>query len=110
MDTPQTNPEGYANTRVMNQVGLYRGNGDDCMLRLTHGTSDDNVHFQQTLQLVDALQQEGALFELMIYPGGLHGYRGYQGLHSTREDLIFWYRYLLDQAAPSDVVDGSLFD
>ena len=110
MDTPQTNPEGYAKTRVMNQVNLYRGDLDDHMLRLTHGTSDDNVHFQQTLQLVDALQKEGALFELMIYPGGLHGYRGYQGMHSTREDLVFWYRYLLDQDAPSDVLDGSLFE
>ena len=110
MDTPQTNPEGYAKTRVMNQVDLYRGDRNTSMLRLTHGTSDDNVHFQQTLQLVDAMQKEGALFELMIYPGGLHGYRGYQGMHSTREDLVFWYRYLLDQEAPADIIDGSLWN
>lgn len=109
MDTPQTNPEGYDKTRVKDHVSLYRGDGKSSMLRLTHGTSDDNVHFQQTLQLVDAFHQVGALFELMIYPGGFHGYRGYQGQHSTREDMIFWYKYLLEKEAPAEVIDGSIF-
>ena len=66
------------------------------MLKLTHGTGDDNVHFQQTLQLVDALQKEGASFELMVYPDGMHGYRGYQGKHFLEENRAFWLKYLKD--------------
>ena len=65
------------------------------MLRLTHGTGDDNVHFQNTLQLVDELQSQGKGFELMIYPDGMHGYRGAQGAHSSASDRSFWERYLL---------------
>ena len=65
------------------------------MLKLTHGTGDDNVHFQNTLQLIDVLHQMGADFEFMIYPDGMHGYRGYQGEHSAAADREFWKKYLL---------------
>lgn len=99
MDTPQDNPEGYEFTRVWNRVEKYRG-GEGSMLKLTHGTSDDNVHMQSTMQLVDALQKANKEFELMLYPGGLHGYRGKQAVHSDKMDYIFWYRYLLGQDAP----------
>ena len=99
MRTPQTNPEGYEQNRVTGLVSAYPvkyGSGDDgsVMLRLTHGTGDDNVHFQNTLQLVDELQRQGRKFELMIYPDGMHGYRGYQGQHSWEADKAFWLKYL----------------
>ena len=64
------------------------------MLKLTHGTGDDNVHFQNTLKLVDALQAGGKKFELMIYPDGMHGYRGYQGKHFSAANRAFWLKYL----------------
>ena len=67
------------------------------MLKLTHGTGDDNVHFQNTLQLIDVLHRQGAVFDFMIYPDGMHGYRGYQGIHFAEENHAFWKRYLLDQ-------------
>ncbi len=51
-----------------------------CSSLLT-GTGDDNVHFQSTMQLIDELQKHGKKFEFMIYPDGMHGYRGYQGKH-----------------------------
>ena len=92
MSTPEDNPEGYAD-KVMDHVKNYPGDGST-MLRLTHGTGDDNVHFQNTLQLIDALQREGKQFELMIYPDGMHGYRGYQGKHSWESDKQFWIKYL----------------
>jgi dipeptidyl-peptidase-4 len=66
------------------------------MLKLTHGTGDDNVHFQNTLQLIDVLHRQGAGFDFMIYPDGMHGYRGYQGSHFQEENNAFWKRYLLD--------------
>jgi dipeptidyl-peptidase-4 len=72
----------------------YGAAEDGVMLKLTHGTGDDNVHFQNTLQLVDALEKAGKRFELMIYPDGMHGYRGAQAKHSTEADHAFWLKYL----------------
>jgi len=105
METPQTNAEGYARSCVLNYVSEYKGNfncdsnsgANSPVLMLTHGTGDDNVHFQNTLVLVDRLQKEGKNFELMIYPDGMHGYRGYQGRHSSKSDRLFWSRYLLNR-------------
>ena len=67
------------------------------MLKLTHGTGDDNVHHQNTLQLLDALHKAGKKFDFMIYPDGLHGYRGYQGTHFEQANHDFWLRYLLER-------------
>ena len=111
MDTPQNNPEGYAVSRVLDYAGRYpvdvvpaaAQDGQTAvdmpegavMLKLTHGTGDDNVHFQNTLLLVDALQKAGKKFEYMVYPDGMHGYRGYQGRHFVESNHDFWRRYLL---------------
>ena len=98
MSTPQNNPEGYERTKVTNAAKEYPvtdANDDgSVMLKITHGTGDDNVHFQNTLKLVDALQKEGKKFELMIYPDGMHGYRGYQGRHFNEANRAFWLKYL----------------
>lgn len=108
MDTPQNNPEGYSEGCVLNYVSGYpvgyqsasKDGGMDAengkvMLKITHGTGDDNVHFQNTLLLVDALQREGKVFDFMIYPDGMHGYRSYQSTHFTEENRAFWLKYLL---------------
>jgi len=89
MDTPQDNPEGYESARVLNYVNENCGR-----LMLTHGTGDDNVHFQNTLQMIDALQKGKVQFDLMIYPDGMHGYRGAQQEHSLDSDHAFWERNL----------------
>lgn len=97
METPQTNPDGYRKSCVLEYVDEYPveyGAEGGVMLKLTHGTGDDNVHFQNTIQLVDKLQQGGKHFELMIYPDGMHGYRGKQAAHSTAADHQFWLKYL----------------
>ncbi|MCD8206642.1 MAG: S9 family peptidase, partial [Bacteroidales bacterium] len=106
MDTPQNNPEGYAAARVLNMVQSYPadykeaaqriigGSPAPVMLRITHGTGDDNVHFQNTLQLIDELQRNGKEFELMIYPDGMHGYRGHQARHFDAGNHAFWLRHL----------------
>ena len=101
METPQTNPAGYEATRAIDHAVNYpvsaegpRPAVEPVMLKLTHGTGDDNVHFQNTLKLADRLQKEGKRFELMIYPDGMHGYRGYQREHSDAEDKAFWLHYL----------------
>ena len=94
MSTPEDNPEGYAASRVIDYVKEFKGGA---RLKLTHGTGDDNVHFQNTLLLADALQEACADFDLMVYPDGMHGYRDYQATHSTLQDILFWKKYLLDE-------------
>lgn len=97
MDTPEANPEGYAEASVLHHVEA--GISPDYKpgsLKLTHGTGDDNVHFQNTLQLIDALQRKGIIFDLMIYPDGMHGYRGLQHEHDTMDAASFWKEHLLD--------------
>lgn len=104
MDTPQSNPEGYKKSRIMDRIGNYRGDATN-FLRITHGTADDNVHLQNTMQLIDALENEGRQFELMLYPGEYHGYRGSKARHSRKSDYLFWYRHLLDAAPPAILLE-----
>ncbi len=100
MGTPQDNPEGYAAACALRKVKGYPASAKDTSgfrpvyLKLTHGTGDDNVHFQNTLQLVNALHRAGKSFELMIYPDGMHGYTGYQGEHFLDENRRFWLEHL----------------
>lgn len=60
-----------------------------------HGTADDNVLFDHTLRLAEALQQRATPFELMIYPGKAHGITG-RGprLHLYRLVDDFFTRHL----------------
>ena len=104
MDTPQNNPEGYEVSKVLNYVTEYPvgysrrsfadAQDDSVMLKLTHGTGDDNVHHQNTLLLVDELHKARKKFEFMIYPDGMHGYYDYQGAHFLLANRDFWLQYL----------------
>jgi dipeptidyl-peptidase-4 len=71
MNTPQENPDGYKKTSVVAAAAYLHGR-----LLLIHGIRDDNVHVQNTLQLVHALQRADKDFELMVYPTARHGIRG----------------------------------
>ncbi len=71
MDTPQNNPEGYERTSVIKAAGNLRGR-----LLLIHGAIDDNVHLENTLKFVNALQKANKDFQLMIYPQSRHGVGG----------------------------------
>ncbi|MFG6440578.1 S9 family peptidase [Roseateles sp. LKC17W] len=64
-------------------------------LLLVHGTADDNVLFDHTLQLVEALQNAGKTFDLQIYPGKAHGIAGRAArLHLYRTMDGFFQRHL----------------
>ena len=101
MDLPSENPEGYKSSSVFSHVDKYKG-----MLRIYHGTMDDNVHVQNSLQLVKKLQDKKKHFEFMLYPGGRHGWRNLpaQDAHSANEIAMFIYRYLLEKPMPKEMM------
>jgi dipeptidyl-peptidase-4 len=101
MDTPTENPEGYKNGAVLTHVDRYKG-----LLRITHGTIDDNVHMQNSIQVVDWLTSNDKGFELMVYPDSRHGIQGAQRPHQSRETHDFWVRTLLDGKLPPSSVSA----
>ncbi|SHF64582.1 S9 family peptidase [Pedobacter caeni] len=100
MDTPKENPEGYKNGSVLTYVDNYKG-----LLRIMHGDMDDNVHMQNTIQLVDKLQNANKHFELMIYPGGRHGWGGVKTPHDKAERIRFYYDHLLNKPVPKELLN-----
>ncbi len=70
MGLPGANPEGYRKSSVVLAADRLQGR-----LLLLHGTTDDNVHTQNSIQLMDRLQKAGKSFEMMFYPGARHGVR-----------------------------------
>ena len=67
MGLPQDNPGGYEAASVLNKAANLHGK-----LLLVHGTIDDNVHLNNTIQFVNELQNAGKQFELMLYPQNRH--------------------------------------
>jgi dipeptidyl-peptidase-4 len=65
------NPEGYAQSDITKAAANLHG-----ALMLAHGTGDDNVHFQNSVQMIDALIKAGKQFRLMIYPNKTHSIAG----------------------------------
>jgi dipeptidyl-peptidase-4 len=63
--------DGYAMSDVTKDADKLHG-----ALLLVHGTSDDNVHFQNSIQMIAALINAGKKFELMIYPNKTHSIAG----------------------------------
>jgi dipeptidyl-peptidase-4 len=93
MDTPQQNPDGYKNGSAMTHAAKFKGK-----LLITHGTLDDNVHMQNTLQLIDVLQDLNKEFDLMLYPNSRHGVRRSKLNHMVRETVDYWFSNFLDTA------------
>jgi dipeptidyl-peptidase 4 len=62
---------GYRESDVTSSAGKLHG-----ALLLAHGTGDDNVHFQNSIQMIDALIKAGKQFRLMIYPNKTHSIAG----------------------------------
>lgn len=87
MDTYEQNPKGYDQGSVLSHVDLYKGK-----LLITHGLMDDNVHVQNSIQLIDKLQDAGKEFEMMFYPNERHGWGGAKGRHSRKLEESFWKR------------------
>jgi dipeptidyl-peptidase-4 len=85
MSTPQGNVAGYAASDVLGRLDNMTGR-----LLLMHGMADDNVIFENTTRVLNALQEKSIPFETMLYPGQRHGIRGNdRQLHQWRTYLDF---------------------
>ena len=90
MQTPQENPGGYEASSVFPYLEDV-----SVPLLMIHGMADDNVTFDNSTRVYAALQEAGADFEMMTYPGQRHGIRG-EALqtHLMRTRMRFLDRYL----------------
>lgn len=71
LQTPQENASGYDDNSPINYVSKLKGN-----FLLIHGTADDNVHVQNSMQMIEALVQANKQFDWAIYPDKNHGIYG----------------------------------
>ena len=92
MRKPQDNPEGYDNNSPINHVEKLKGN-----YLLVHGGADDNVHPQNTMDLLSALVKADKQFDFMLYPSKNHGiYGGNTRYHLFKKMTDFLYKNLKD--------------
>ena len=71
MQTPQENASGYDTNSPINFADKLKGN-----FLLINGTADDNVHFQNSMQFIEALIQANKQFDWAVYPDKNHGIYG----------------------------------
>jgi dipeptidyl-peptidase 4 len=99
MGTPADNADGYKSSSVLNYTERYKG-----VLQIVHGVIDDNVHMQNSIQLMSKLQDAKKDFEFMMYSGGRHGWRGNKNDHFLNLKTQFVYKYLLERAVPKGLL------
>ena len=88
MRTPQENQNGYDDNSPINHVAKLKGN-----YLLIHGAADDNVHYQNTMEMVNAMVAANKQFDLFIYPNKNHGIYG----GNTRNHLFqMMFDYILE--------------
>ena len=71
MQTPQENSNGYDSNSPINHVDKLKGH-----YLLIHGGADDNVHVQNSMEMISALVKANKQFDLFIYPDKNHGIYG----------------------------------
>jgi dipeptidyl-peptidase-4 len=85
MRTPQENESGYDDNSPINHVDKLEG-----PYLLVHGSADDNVHYQNTMEMINALVAANKDFDLFIYPDKNHGiYGGTTRMHLYNKMTAF---------------------
>jgi len=98
MRTPQENPQGYDETAPLNFTDKIKGR-----YLIIHGTADDNVHFQNSVQMIKALVKSNIDFESAYYPNKNHGIKGTEDnttYHVWNKITNWLYKNLRDDTAP----------
>ena len=89
MDTPQTNPEGYAETSLLNKAANLKGK-----LQIIIGMNDDTVVPQHALQFIDACTEAGTQPDFFVYPGEGHNMMGHKSVHLHERITQYFEDYL----------------
>jgi dipeptidyl-peptidase-4 len=71
MGTPAENPQGYHDDSVVNSAAKLKGS-----ILLVHGTGDDNVHIENSVQFIQQLIEADIPYDLQIYPRKTHSIAG----------------------------------
>jgi dipeptidyl-peptidase-4 len=71
MRTPQENAKGYEDNSPLNFTNLIKGK-----FLIIHGTADDNVHFQNSVEMITAMIRNNVDFQSAYYPNKNHGISG----------------------------------
>lgn len=89
MRTPQENPEGYTIASIHNTTNFHDVN----RFLVMHGSGDDNVHFQNSLKLIDDFNLDAVEnFDFMVFPDSDHGISYHNGNHVIYHRLLKWLR------------------
>jgi dipeptidyl-peptidase-4 len=89
MDTPDQNKEGYQNSLLLDKVKNLQGK-----LLLIHGTEDDVVLWQHSIQFVKKAVDEGKQVDYFVYPGHPHNVRGKDRVHLMQKVSDYFDLYL----------------
>ena len=81
---PQQNPEGYDNNSPINYAERL---SDNTRLLIIHGTADDNVHFQNAMEMCRALNKAGKQYDMMVYPDQNHSMRPHDTVN-VRQKMV----------------------
>ena len=81
---PQQNPEGYDNNSPINYAERL---SDNTRLIIIHGTADDNVHFQNAMEMCRALNRAGKQYDMMVYPDQNHSMRPHDTVN-VRQKMV----------------------
>jgi dipeptidyl-peptidase-4 len=92
MGLPEANADGYKNTALPQKAANLKG-----PLMILHNFEDDNVLFQNSLQMIDALERADKHFELVLYTQKTHGVVGTLAQHRDQSMLDFFKRALTPQ-------------
>lgn len=89
MDSPKENPEGYAETNMVDRAGDLKGR-----LLLIHGDEDPTVVLQHNLQFIKSAIKKGTHPDLFIYPGHGHNMTGHDRVHLHQHITRYFEDYL----------------
>ena len=90
MQTPQQNPGGYSSSSALNRTDKMTKK-----LLIMSGTSDDNVHYYNTLKYTSKLNYEGTLFDMMSFAGFEHSLRMCNARASLFNKVVDYYNHNL---------------
>ncbi|HXD33166.1 MAG TPA: S9 family peptidase [Pyrinomonadaceae bacterium] len=90
---PQDHPDEWKQSAPLTFAGQLKG-----QLMIVHGTGDDNVHFQGTEALINALVAANKQFSVMPYPNRSHGI--FEGPGTTKHLYTMFTRYVNEKLAP----------